>query len=95
MRQRMRPSYSDAMTTTTFELMLATKNDIHRLEVWENPDHELRVVLIDLLKDKVVADQTFRDCETQHHDSERWLNDQVGYPNQFAGFLSARIWEHV
>jgi len=83
------------MTTTTYELMLATKNDIHRLEVWENPDHELRVVLIDLAKDKVVADQTFRHCETQHHDSERWLNDQVGYPNQFYGLLSARIWEHM
>lgn len=82
-------------TTTEFELRLATENDIHRLEIWENQGRELRVALIDLAKNEVVADKTFRDCETQHHDSERWLNDQVGYPNQFYGFLSARIWEHV
>jgi hypothetical protein len=43
--------------------------------------------------DKAFATKTFRDCETQHSDSERWLNDEVKYPNPFAGILLNRAWE--
>jgi hypothetical protein len=88
------------MTTATFELKLATKNDTHRLEIWEAADKRLRVVVWELplhagYRERVLARKEFPDCETQHDDSERWLNDQVGWPNDFAGLLSARIWEHL
>lgn len=60
------------------------------LDVYESADGRLRVRLT---KGGKVVTKLFRDCETQHHDSERWLNDQVGYPNPFAGILSLREWE--
>ncbi len=57
-----------------------------QLDIWQDDEGKL---LVRLMRDGVqFATQTFRDCETQHHDSERWLNDQVGYPNPFAGILA-------
>ncbi len=62
-----------------------------QLDVWES---NLNRLLVRLMKDgKAFATETFRDCETQHSDSERWLNDKVTYPNPFAGILLARSWE--
>lgn len=63
----------------------------YQLDVWEDGTGKL---LVRLMKDgKAFATDTFRDCETQHSDSERWLNDKVGYPNPFAGILLNRAWE--
>jgi hypothetical protein len=63
----------------------------YQLDLWEDGTGKL---LVRLMKDgKAFATQTFRDCETQHHDSERWLNDEVKYPNPFAGILLNRAWE--
>jgi len=42
-----------------------------------------------------LGEKVFRDSETQHWDSERWLNDRVGYPNPFAGILSQQQWEKL
>jgi len=39
------------------------------------------------------AEKRFIYCETQHSDSERWLNDQVRYPNPFAGILLHQEWD--
>lgn len=85
-------------TTTEFGLVLVCTANGKRLEVWESADRRLKVVLWELpihasYRERVMARKVFPDCETQHHDSERWLNDQVGYPNDFAGFLSARVWD--
>jgi hypothetical protein len=65
---------------------------IYQLDIWESDDNEL---VVRLSKDGNLpfAEQRFRDCETQHSDSERWLNDKVGYPNPFAGVLLQRAWE--
>lgn len=82
-------------TITDFELVLATENNQHRLEVWEDSGHQLKVLILDADSGEIIAGQTFRYCETQHHDSERWLNDQIGYPNDFAGILSSQIWYHL
>jgi len=64
---------------------------IYQLDIWQSDDNEL---VVRLSKDGNLpfAEKRFRDCETQHHDSERWLNDQIGYPNPFAGVLSAQCW---
>ena len=63
----------------------------YQLDVWEDGNGEL---LVRLMKDdKAFATKTVRDCETQHSDSERWLNDEVRYPNPFAGVLLNRAWE--
>ena len=62
-----------------------------QLDIWENEDNGLH---IRITKDEVrVAEATFRDCETQHHETERWVNDKVGFPNPFAGFMLHRSWE--
>jgi len=62
-----------------------------QLDIWEDGTGKL---LIRLMKDdKAFATKTFRDCETQHSDSERWLNDEVKYPNPFAGILLNRARE--
>ena len=65
---------------------------IYQLDIWESDDNEL---VVRLSKDGNLpfAEKRFRDCETQHSDSERWLNDKVGYPNPFAGVLLQRAWE--
>ena len=62
----------------------------YQLNVYENESGELGVELIK--NGELFAHKKFRDCETQHSDSERWLNDKVGYPNQFAGILLNRAW---
>lgn len=64
------------------------------LEVWESATNELKVLLKDGVNGTVVARRVFADSETQHHDSERWLNDTIQYPNPFAGILSERVWCH-
>ena len=62
-----------------------------QLDIWEDDGNKLH---IRIMKDGVkVAEATFRDCETQHHDTERWVNDKVGFPNPFAGFMLNRSWE--
>lgn len=62
-----------------------------QLDIWESNTNKL---LVRLMKNgKAFATKTFPDCETQHSDSERWLNDEVHYPNPFAGILLARSWE--
>jgi hypothetical protein len=63
------------------------------LEVLEDAGGRLKVFLYDNDNNRLIASKTFRNCETQHHDSERWLNDKVGWPNDFAGLLGARAWE--
>lgn len=80
-------------TTTEFGLVLGCVSNGKYLEVWESADRRLKVVLRDHDRNRVIARKVFRDCETQHSDSERWLNDLVGYPNDFAGFLLNRIWQ--
>jgi len=82
-------------TDTSFGLVLACASNGKRLEVMESADHRLKVVLRDHYTGKLIASKTFRDCETQHHDSERWLSDKVGWPNDFAGLLSERSWDRV
>jgi len=85
-----------AMTTTTnFQLIMACVGDGKRLEVREDGSHKLKVSLLNDFDGTIVASKTFRNCETQHSDSERWLNDQVGYPNNFAGVLLNRVWEEM
>jgi len=79
--------------TTAFGLVLACVSNGKRLEVMESGDRRLKVVLRNHYNGKLIASKTFRDCETQHHDSERWLSEKVGYPNDFAGLLTARTWE--
>jgi hypothetical protein len=65
---------------------------IYQLDIWESDNNEL---VVRLSKDGNLpfAETRFRDCETQHSDSERWLNDKVGFPNPFAGVLLQRAWE--
>ena len=61
-----------------------------KLDIWQDGSGKL---LVRLMKDdKAFATETFRDCETQHQDSERWLNDKIGYPNPFAGLLLHQDW---
>lgn len=61
-----------------------------KLDIWQDGSGKL---LVRLMKDdKAFATKTFRECETQHHDSERWLNDKIGYPNPFAGLLLHQDW---
>lgn len=79
--------------TTEFRLVLGCVSNGKYLEVSESADGQLKVVLRNHDNGKLIAQKTFRDCETQHHDSERWLNDKVGYPNDFAGLLSERSWD--
>ena len=89
------------MTTTTMQHKVSVRAEqdtgllgdsraIYDLDVWEDGAGKLLVRL--MKNDKAFANKSFRDCETQHHDSERWLNDQVGYPNPFAGILSETAW---
>jgi hypothetical protein len=91
------------MTTTTMTHKVSIRGEQNNpfggidqfleLDIWEDGAGQL---LVRLMKDdgesKTFANKKFRDCETQHHDSERWLNDQIGYPNPFAGILSETAW---
>ena len=79
--------------TTEFRLVLGCVSNGKYLEVLESDDRQLKVVLRNHDTGKLIASKVFRDCETQHHDSERWLSDEVGYPNDFAGLLSERAWD--
>lgn len=79
--------------TTEFGLVMGCVSNGKYLEVSESADGRLKVVLRNHYNGKLIAKKVFRNCETQHHDSERWLNDIVGYPNDFAGLLSARGWD--
>jgi len=85
-------TYTD---TTAFGVVLVVTSNGKRLQVMESGDRRLKVVLRNHYNGKLIASKTFRDSETQHHDSERWLSEKVGYPNDFAGFLGARIWEKM
>jgi hypothetical protein len=89
------------MTTTTMTHKVSVRAEqdtgllgdgraTYDLDIWEDGNGKLLVRL--MKNDKAFANKSFRDCETQHHDSERWLNDQVGYPNPFAGILSNTAW---
>lgn len=89
-----------AMTTTTTthvvsvvgeqEASFGGIGDAFQLDIWEYETGQLKVQL--MKNGKKFANKTFRDCETQHSDSERWLNDKIGWPNPFAGILIARAW---
>lgn len=63
----------------------------YQLDAWVSDENRLLVRL--LRNDKAYATKTFRDCETQHSDSERWLNTEIGYPNPFAGILLQQAWD--
>lgn len=89
------------MTTTTMRHKLSTNAlqadsfgwnaTEYQLDIWQ--DDNDNSLFVRVLKDgNPHAAATFRDCETQHHDSERWLNDKVGFPNPFAGILSNQLW---
>jgi hypothetical protein len=75
-----------------FIQVLCCNHDSTQLEVYESGDGRIRVVLTNLDKSVTLASKVFRDSETQHSDSERWLNDQVGWPNPYAGLLISRAW---
>lgn len=34
----------------------------------------------------------FKDCETQHSDSERWVSDIIKFPNPIAGLFLLEAW---
>lgn len=80
-----------AVEAHRYDPFTTPKDFVYSLTVWEGAGNTLRVCV--QLNGKVLGDKLFRDCETQHSDSERWVNDKVGYPNQFAGILLARAWE--
>ena len=88
-----------AMATTTTHVVsvvgeqagsFGSIGDTFLLDIWEDGAGELKVQL--RKNGRKFANKTFRDCETQHSDSERWLNDKIGWPNPFAGILIARAW---
>ena len=65
-----------------------------QLDLWEDDTGKLLVLLTRNDGEfETCTNGAFRDCETQHHESERWLNDKIGYPNPFAGILLNRAWE--
>jgi len=80
-----------AVSAQHYDPFADPKNSVYSLTAWQGAGNTLRVCI--RLNGKVLGDKLFRDCETQHSDSERWLNDKVGYPNPFAGVLLARAWE--
>ncbi len=63
----------------------------YQLNVYENESGDLVVELLKSEGEDIKKRFTY--CETQHSDSERWLNEQVGYPNPFAGIMLMRGWE--
>lgn len=78
------------------ELLSVTHRDYDRslsLEVFQRSGNRLFVRVCQ--DGKPLGEKVFRDSETQHYDSERWLNDRVGYPNPFAGILSQQQWEKL
>lgn len=62
----------------------------YQLDVWIDDSNRLLVRL--MRNGKSYSTKQFRDCETQHSDSERWLNSEIGYPNPFAGILLEQAW---
>lgn len=70
---------------------LILKENNYQLDISQYDDNTLSVRLFK--NENLLGAKTFRDSETQHHDSERWLNDLIGYPNLFAGILAnPRVW---
>jgi hypothetical protein len=65
---------------------LTLKENNYQLEISRHDDNTLNVRLSE--NGTQLGAKTFRDSETQHHDSERWLNGLLGYPNPFAGILA-------
>jgi hypothetical protein len=39
--------------------------------------------------------KSFANCETQHSDAERWVNEIVGYPNPIAGLFEFGLWREL
>lgn len=63
----------------------------YHLVIAENEHNDLFVNLL-INNELPYLEKRFADCETRHHDSERWLNDQIGYPNPFTGILLHEMW---
>lgn len=36
--------------------------------------------------------KSFRNCETQHSDAERWVTDVIGLPNPIANYFTNEVW---
>ena len=65
--------------------------DTFLLDIWEVGAGQLKVQL--MKNGRKFANKTFRDCETQHSDAERWVNDIIKYPNPIAGVFTMEAWK--
>lgn len=67
---------------------------VYELSVWhDTKTDEIAIVIVRTDSDNDGRySQHFRDCETQHSDAERWVNDIVGYPNPVSGLFLMELW---
>ena len=70
---------------------------VYQVSVWhDTATNEIAIVIVrsqSYNKDGRHS-KHFRDCETQHSDAERWVNDIVGgFPNPIAGVFLMEAWK--
>lgn len=62
----------------------------YQIDIWENAEGS---IFVSILRDgSGMGTKQFRNCETQHDDAERWMNDVIHYPNPFAGLFALGAW---
>jgi len=68
---------------------------VYQVSVWhDTATNEIAIVIERSESDKNGRySKHFRDCETQHSDAERWVNDIVRYPNPIAGVFLTEAWK--
>lgn len=68
---------------------------VYQVSVWhDTKTNEIAIVIVRSKSDNNGRySKHFRDCETQHSDAERWVNDIIKYPNPIAGVFTMEAWK--
>jgi len=68
---------------------------VYRVSVWHDTNtNEIAIIIERSQSDKDGRySKHFRDCETQHSDAERWVNDIIQFPNPIAGVFLMEAWK--
>ena len=68
---------------------------VYRVSVWHDTNtNEIAIIIERSQSDKDGRySKHFKDCETQHSDAERWVNDIIQFPNPIAGVFLMEAWK--
>ena len=67
---------------------------VYQVSVWhDTATNEIAIVIVRSQSNNDGRySKHLRDCETQHSDAERWVNDIIQFPNPIAGLVLMEGW---